>query len=98
MMGGIEGGGVRKRRKADTASRRMRRGLSEQDSTMTKIDSLIEVANKLREARALGERCSDPALLYFIDMTIAHVCASLDARSEIKGPKDNRATLVKAAA
>ena len=45
---------------------------------MMKVDCLIEVAKKLREARALGERCSDRALLYFIDMTIAHVCDSLD--------------------
>ena len=41
---------------------------------MTQIDCLIEVANKLKEARTLGERCHDRALLYFIDMTIAHVC------------------------
>jgi hypothetical protein len=31
----------------------------------------------LREARTLGEACSDRALLYFIDMTIVHVCDSL---------------------
>jgi hypothetical protein len=55
-----------------------------QDSTMTKIDCLIEVAKKLREARALGERSSDRALVYFIDMTIAHVCDSLDAHSQTK--------------
>ena len=65
---------------------------------MTKIDCLIEVARKLREARALGERSSDRALLYFIDMTIAHVCDSLDARSETEGAKDGRASPVKAAA
>jgi hypothetical protein len=47
---------------------------------MTKIDCLIEVAKKLKEARILGESCSDRALLYFIDMTIVHVCASLLAR------------------
>ena len=41
---------------------------------MTKIDCLIEVAKKLKEARTLGETCSDRALLYFIDMTIVHVC------------------------
>ena len=41
---------------------------------MTKIDCLIEVAKKLKEARILGESCSDRALLYFIDMTIVHVC------------------------
>ena len=68
----------------------------EQDSTMTKIDCLIEVARKLRAARALGERSSDRALLYFIDMTIAHVCDSLDARSEITD-EDKRPS-VKAAA
>jgi hypothetical protein len=70
----------------------------EQDSTMTKIDCLIEVARKLREARALGERSSDRALVYFIDMTIAHVCHSLNARSETQGAKDKDASLVKAAA
>jgi hypothetical protein len=70
----------------------------EQDSTMTKIDCLIEVAKKLREARALGERSSDRALVYFIDMTIAHVCDSLDARSETKAAKDSRASPIKAAA
>ena len=54
---------------------------------MTNIDCLIEVAKKLRELRALGERTSDRALLYFIDMTLAHVCDSLDARSQTKGAK-----------
>jgi hypothetical protein len=82
-------------RKADG---RRRGAYHEQDSTMTKIDCLIEVAKKLREARALGERSSDRALVYFIDMTIAHVCDSLDARSETKGAEDKHASLVKAAA
>ena len=72
--------------------------IESQDSTMTKIDCLIEVAKKLREARALGERSQDRALLYFIDMTIAHVCDLLDACSETKGAKDNRASAIKAAA
>jgi hypothetical protein len=72
--------------------------IESQDSTMSKIDCLIEVANKLREARALGERCSDRALVYFIDMTIAHVCDSLDARSEAQGAKDNQTSAIKAAA
>jgi hypothetical protein len=81
-------------RKAD-----WRRGAyHEQDSTMTKIDCLIEVAKKLREARALGERSSDRALLYFIDMTIAHVCDSLDARSETKEASEHRLSLTRAAA
>jgi hypothetical protein len=65
---------------------------------MTKIDCLIEVAKKLREARALGERSSDRALVYFIDMTIAHVCDSLDARSETKGAAKDRLSLTRAAA
>jgi hypothetical protein len=65
---------------------------------MTKIDSLIHVASKLREARAHGERCADPALLYFIDMTLAHVCASLDARSDIKVAEGRRPPAVKVAA
>ena len=65
---------------------------------MTKIDSLIEVARKLREARALGEQSSDRALLYFIVMTIAHVCDSLDARSETKEAPEDRLSLTRAAA
>jgi hypothetical protein len=65
---------------------------------MTQIDCLFEVARKLKEARALGEACSDRALLYFIDMTIAHVCDTLDARSETKGAKDNHESAIKAAA
>jgi hypothetical protein len=65
---------------------------------MTKIDCLIEVARKLRETRALGERSSDRALLYFIDMTIAQVCDSIDACSETEAVEDKHARLVKAAA
>jgi hypothetical protein len=70
----------------------------ERDRTMTKIDCLIDVARKLREARALGERSSDRALLYFIDMTIAHVCDSLDARPEGKEAAEDRLSLTRAAA
>ena len=80
------------------ADGRRRGACHEQDSTMTKIDCPIEVARKLREARALGERSSDRALLYFIDMTIAHVCDSLDAYSETKAAEDKHASPIKAAA
>ncbi len=52
---------------------------------MTKVDCLIEVAKKLKEARTLGEACSDRALLYFIDMTIVHVCDSLGSRPDSRG-------------
>jgi hypothetical protein len=52
---------------------------------MTKVDCLIEVAKKLKEARSLGEACSDRALLYFIDMTIVHVCDSLGSRPDSRG-------------
>ena len=64
---------------------------------MTKIDCLIEVAKKLKEARILGESCSDRALLYFIDMTIVHVCDSLDTRSQTQGAEDKQASLKAAA-
>ena len=49
---------------------------------MTKIDCLVEVAKKLEEARTLAEACSDRALLYFLDMTIVHVCDSLESYQE----------------
>ena len=60
---------------------------------MTKIDCLIEVAKKLREAentRASAARTGRSC--YFIDMTIAHVCDSLDARSEITSEGRRRAS------
>jgi hypothetical protein len=70
----------------------------ERDSTMTKIDRLIDTAKKLKEARTLAERCSDRALLYFIDMTIAHVCDSLDERPDTKGAAGSEVNPVHAAA
>ena len=57
---------------------------------MTKVDCLIEVAKKLKEARTLGEACSDRALLYFIDMTIVHVCDSLGSRPDSRGAAETR--------
>ncbi len=66
--------------------RRMRQDLRKRDNAMTKkVDCLIEVAKKLKEARTLGEACSDRALLYFIDMTIVHVCDSLRSRPDSRG-------------
>ena len=65
---------------------------------MTQIDCLIEVASKLKEARTLGEACSDRALLYFIDMTIAHVCDSLDSAPQTKSAAEDRVSLIHAAA
>ena len=72
--------------------------IESQDSTMTKIDCLIEIARKLREARALGERSSDRALLYFIDMTIAHACDALDASPETNSIPQDQASPIHAAA
>ena len=72
--------------------------IESQDSAMTKIDCLIEVAKKLREARALGERSSDRALIYFIDMTIAHVCDSLDTRSQTKALDEDHPSRLRAVA
>ena len=63
---------------------------------MTKVDCLIEVAKKLKEARTLGEACSDRALLYFIDMTIVHVCDSLGSRSDSRGAPEARLNLAHA--
>jgi hypothetical protein len=63
---------------------------------MTKIDCLVEVAKKLKEARTLGEACSDRALLYFLDMTIVHVCDSLGSHQEPKDGVDARLSLAHA--
>ncbi len=71
--------------------------VEERDKTMTKVDCLIEVAKRLKEARALGEACSDRALLYFIDMTIVHVCDSLASRADTGGAADARLNLAHAA-
>jgi hypothetical protein len=64
---------------------------------MTKIDCLIEVAKKLKEARTLGEACSDRALLYFIDMTIVHVCDSLGSGPDSRSVGEARLNLARAA-
>jgi hypothetical protein len=70
----------------------------ERDDVMTKTDCLIEVAKKLKEARTLAESTSDRVLLYFIDMTIVHVCDSLTSRSESQGPAEGRLSPIHAAA
>src|SRR6185437_11452276 len=67
----------RPRRRKATLEWRASQDPRKRDKVMTKIHCLIEVAKKLKEARTLGEGCSDRALLYFIDMTIGHVCDSL---------------------
>ena len=88
-----------RRRKASAALlRRTPHERPKRDSTMTRIDHLIEVAKKLTEARNLAERCSDRALLYFIDMTIAHVCDSLDSRTRDQRVQDPHVRLVQTAA
>jgi hypothetical protein len=63
---------------------------------MTESDCLVEVAMKLKEARTLGEACSDRALLYFIDMTIVHVCDSLDSGPQSPGAPDAHLSLLRA--
>ena len=63
---------------------------------MTKVDCLIEVAKKLKEARSLGEACSDRALLYFIDMTIVHVCDSLGSRPDTRRAAETHLNLAHA--
>jgi hypothetical protein len=63
---------------------------------MTKVDCLIEVAKKLKEARTLGEACADRALLYFIDMTIVHVCDALGARPDSRGATESHLNLTHA--
>jgi hypothetical protein len=65
---------------------------------MTQTDRLFEVAKKLKEARILGETCSDRALLCFIDMTIVHVCDSLDSQAQTKGDAETHFSLAHAAA
>ena len=63
---------------------------------MTKIDCLIEVAKKLKEARTLGEACSDRALIYFIDMTIVHVCDCLGDPRQSQEAAEPRLNLARA--
>ena len=103
MVGGLlnneRAGAQPQRRKANAASPlRTAQHLREQDNAMTQIDCLFEVARKLKEARTLGEACSDRALLYFIDMTIVHVCDALDAGSEPQDAAESHLSLAHAAA
>lgn len=72
----------------------MRQDLRKRDNAMTKkVDCLIEVAKKLKEARTLGEACSDRALLYFIDMTIVHVCDFLRSRPDLRSTAEPRLSI-----
>jgi hypothetical protein len=77
-------------------SQEMSGQLRERDDAMTETDCLVEVAKKLREARALGAACSDRALLYFIDMTIVHVCDSLGSGPKPRNAAEARLSLAQA--
>ena len=57
-------------------SRAVRRRVSHMKS---EANSLLEVARKLRDARASAEMTSDGTLLYLIDIGIVHVCEALAA-------------------
>jgi hypothetical protein len=56
-----------------------------QRSSSTKMnsptDTLVAVAEQLRKVRNFAESSGDRMLLYFIDMTILHVCESICAIS-----------------
>ena len=66
---------------------------------MTQIDCLIEVAKQAeRGSHPRGSRAHDRALLYFIDMTIVHVCNSLGAHPETQDAAEAHVSLVHAAA
>jgi hypothetical protein len=41
---------------------------------MTQFDCLVEVARKLKEARAIGEGCSDRALRYWTALAALGFC------------------------
>lgn len=86
----------RPRRRKATLEWRAPQDPRKRDKVMTKIDCLIEVAKKLKEARTLGEACSDRALIYFIDMTIVHVCDSLGDRRQPQEGAEARLDLVHA--
>jgi hypothetical protein len=88
MMNAETGRMPRRRTAKAAALRRISQHERQRGSAMTKIDDLVEIAKKLKEARALGERCSDRALLYFLDMTIVHVCDSLESSQEPEDAAD----------
>jgi hypothetical protein len=48
-----------------------------QQSPISEIDALVEVAKILRGARSLAETSSERTLLYFIDMAIFEACEAL---------------------
>jgi hypothetical protein len=98
MIGGLSNDERTGAAHAAAPARRMSQHLTEQDNAMTQIDCLVEVAKKLKEARILGESGSDRALLYFIDMTIVHVCDSLGAHAETQGAAEGHVSLVHVAA
>jgi hypothetical protein len=57
----------------------MRQNPKKQRSAVSETDALVEVAMTVKSARCIAEACSDPTLLYLLDMAILHACESLDA-------------------
>ena len=54
---------------------------SESTNMNSPTDTLVAVAEQLRKVRNVAESSGDRMLLYFIDMTILHVCESICAVS-----------------
>jgi hypothetical protein len=57
----------------------MRQNVKKQRSAVSEKDTLVEVAMTVKSARCIAEACSDPTLLYFLDMAVLHACESLDS-------------------
>lgn len=69
--------------------------MKNQQSPMSEIDVLVEVAKTLSGARSLAETCSQSTLLYFIDMAIFEACEALasapNAQCQAEGRRLNPA-------
>jgi hypothetical protein len=55
----------------------------EAEQARSKSDILIEIAQKLQEARSEARGLNDKLFLYFIDMAIYHACEVLENQSDL---------------
>jgi hypothetical protein len=54
-----------------------------ENQTRTQADNLVDVTNKLQEARSEARGLNDKLLLYFIDMAIFYACETLANQSDL---------------
>jgi len=60
---------------------RATRASDKESKYKSKMDILVDVADRLGKIRELAGKSRDECLLYFLDMTMLHVCESIRSAS-----------------